>query len=72
MTRSTVQHALRGSTFSSGARYPRVGVIQTLYEWQERARSRAALRNLDERMLKDLGLTSYDVEREASKPFWRA
>ena len=29
------------------------------------------LLQLDERMLKDIGVTRVDVAQEASKPFWR-
>jgi uncharacterized protein YjiS (DUF1127 family) len=30
-----------------------------------------ALAQLDERFLRDLGITRYDAELESSKPFWR-
>jgi uncharacterized protein YjiS (DUF1127 family) len=43
-----------------------------LLEWQERARSRVLLGRLDDRMLRDMGLTRSDVDVESSKPFWRA
>jgi uncharacterized protein YjiS (DUF1127 family) len=36
-----------------------------------RSRQRRALAELDDRLLRDIGLTAYDVTREASKPFWR-
>ncbi len=45
-------------------------IITTLGVWQERARQRQALRELDDRMLRDIGLTRSDVYREISKPFW--
>jgi uncharacterized protein YjiS (DUF1127 family) len=45
-------------------------VLATAFEWYERARQRRELYALDERMLKDIGLTRVDVEREASKHFW--
>jgi uncharacterized protein YjiS (DUF1127 family) len=32
---------------------------------------RRILAMLDDHMLKDIGLTRMDVEREISKPFWR-
>lgn len=38
--------------------------------WREVARERRQLAQLDGRMLKDLGLTRADVEREAGRPFW--
>jgi uncharacterized protein YjiS (DUF1127 family) len=39
--------------------------------WRERARSRRSLHHLDARMLRDIGLTPADVERECRKPFWQ-
>ena len=39
--------------------------------WSERARQRRHLQMLSDRMLQDIGLSRADVEREASKPFWR-
>ena len=39
--------------------------------WQERAASRAHLATLDDHMLRDVGLSRADVEREVSLPFWR-
>ena len=36
-----------------------------------RSRQRRALAELDDRLLRDIGLTAYDVAQEADKPFWR-
>jgi len=41
------------------------------YSWRERSRQRRTLHRLDDRMLRDIGLSRADVEYEASKPFWR-
>ena len=38
--------------------------------WYRRHRDRRLLRGLEERMLKDIGLTRLDAEREAAKFFW--
>ena len=38
--------------------------------WQERSWHRRHLRTLDERLIRDVGLTRRDIEREARKPFW--
>lgn len=45
--------------------------FELLLEWQERLHQRALLREMPDRMLKDLGLTRSDVESEAGKPVWR-
>ncbi|MFZ5792325.1 MAG: DUF1127 domain-containing protein [Pseudomonadota bacterium] len=42
-----------------------------LIGWQQRAQERSHLLMLDDRMLRDIGLTRADVEHEANKPFWR-
>jgi uncharacterized protein YjiS (DUF1127 family) len=39
--------------------------------WQRRLRDRRELTLMDDRSLRDLGLTRYDALYEASKPFWR-
>lgn len=46
------------------------GLLNKLAEWQERAEQRAYLAAMDERMLKDLGISHVDAVRESSKPFW--
>jgi uncharacterized protein YjiS (DUF1127 family) len=46
------------------------GMLQHLGEWRERARSRRLLQQLDDRMLRDVGLTRADVARECAKHFW--
>ncbi len=47
------------------------GAFGTLLFWQDRARQRRALAQLDDRSLKDLALSRSDVARECAKPFWR-
>jgi uncharacterized protein YjiS (DUF1127 family) len=46
-------------------------VASTLREWRRRSRERAELAALDDRMLKDIGLTRADAEFLANRPFWR-
>lgn len=47
------------------------GQIFTLAQmWHERATTRAGLRNLDARLLDDVGLNRRQADEEANKPFW--
>lgn len=39
--------------------------------WDERARQRQRLLAMDDRRLKDLGLSRAEAALEAAKPFWR-
>jgi len=39
--------------------------------WFERSESRRHLASLDERLLKDIGLTTFEVEHEIKKTFWQ-
>lgn len=45
-------------------------VTDRLDRWQRLARERRQLLALSDHMLKDIGLTRADAEREASRPFW--
>jgi len=40
--------------------------------WRARLAERRQMRQLDERLLKDIGLDADLIERETSKPFWQA
>ncbi len=48
------------------------GILNRLVVWQERASQRTHLAALEDRFLKDMGLSHADVAAEAAKPFWRA
>ena len=57
--------------FAAGlaALLPRLAeLIQT---WQQRGRQRRQLDYLGDHMLKDIGMSRADIEREVSKPAWR-
>jgi uncharacterized protein YjiS (DUF1127 family) len=68
-----------GSLFST-VRYtvgvrPRAALssmVEAVLEWQERGRQRQMLGRLDDRLLRDVGLTRSDVEQERAKSFWQA
>lgn len=49
---------------------PRPSFLQRILTWQRVANERRRLLDLDERTLKDIGLTPDDAIREASRPFW--
>ena len=40
--------------------------------WFERGRQRRALAELDDRLLRDIGVTFEQAKREAARPFWSA
>jgi uncharacterized protein YjiS (DUF1127 family) len=40
--------------------------------WRRRRRERAYLLTLDDRCLRDIGITRWDAAREYEKPFWKA
>lgn len=43
----------------------------TLHIWHERARQRAQLAELDQRLRHDMGLSDQDIEAEVRKWFWQ-
>jgi uncharacterized protein YjiS (DUF1127 family) len=62
-------HAMRlASTLRSAA----VWLVHVLLRWQELARQRRRLLSLDDRMLKDIGITRAEAMREGTRPFWDA
>jgi uncharacterized protein YjiS (DUF1127 family) len=40
-------------------------------EWQKRASERMHLREIDDRLLHDMGITRPQAEAESRKPFWQ-
>lgn len=48
-----------------------VQIFNVLLVWQERATTRAGLRDLDARFLEDVGLSKHEAYIEARKPFWK-
>ncbi|WP_119168801.1 DUF1127 domain-containing protein [Algihabitans albus] len=56
----------------SGAVGPLEALINLFIAWQDRANQRHDLAEMDDRLLRDVGLDRLDVEREIAKPFWRS
>ena len=46
-------------------------VLNSLITWQRRKNWRASLRDLDGRLLRDIGMTREQALLESKKPFWR-
>jgi uncharacterized protein YjiS (DUF1127 family) len=46
--------------------------LARLLQWHELARERRALLALSDHMLKDIGISRAEAEREARRPFWSA
>jgi uncharacterized protein YjiS (DUF1127 family) len=59
------------STAPTVPRWSTLRFVDMLLQFHERARQRQALMALDDRLLKDIGVSRADAEREANKPFWR-
>jgi uncharacterized protein YjiS (DUF1127 family) len=49
-----------------------IRLVDTLLAWQDRARQRYRLAELDDRMLADIGVGRAAAANEAAKPFWQA
>jgi len=45
--------------------------VTVLREWHRRHRGRGELATLDDRMLRDIGITRVEALYEIDKPFWR-
>jgi len=44
--------------------------VEKLYTWQNRTSERHQLMTMDDRMLKDIGVSRTQAEEESRKPFW--
>lgn len=80
MSQIVINHRVSPQSSNSGHGWSRFvhlfdGVLEStvdgLLTWQRRHKDRMHLLSLDDRLLRDIGVSTADVEREASKPFWR-
>jgi uncharacterized protein YjiS (DUF1127 family) len=68
--RGTIGWQSRPGATRSAGRWRRL--LRTVRLWQRRARGRQQLRQFDDHMLRDIGITRLQAAAEATKPFWRA
>ena len=65
-----------GSNFIAPSRGQANGFVtrlsDVLISWLDRSRQRRHLAELDDRMLRDIGLSRGEVETEVSRRFWQA
>ena len=47
-------------------------VFDRVFVWLDLARQRRHLAELDDRLLRDIGLSRVEVEQELERPFWHA
>lgn len=62
---------MRESCLSSQATGKLQRGLAVLKRWQQNYRTRQQLRHVDERTLKDIGISRADMIEEASKRFWQ-
>jgi uncharacterized protein YjiS (DUF1127 family) len=46
-------------------------MVRNVLEWNQRIRQRQALAELDDHLLKDIGISRASAATEVSEPFWR-
>jgi uncharacterized protein YjiS (DUF1127 family) len=68
---STTLHTVSRTAPSATTIGVLVRATDALLGWLQRDRDRRALQALDDRLLRDIGVSRGDVEAEAAKPFWR-
>ncbi len=66
---ATFEPVARASGKNAGGLFR--SAVARLREWRRRARERGQLARLDERMLRDIGLSRAEAEYIINKPFWR-
>ena len=84
LTDTHIEHGVRRGRYLQGlavkrgflrlfgaAALPCKGIIRSIATWSGRARERRHLTRMDDRLLRDIGLSRLDAKREINKPFWR-
>lgn len=76
MTFSNASHARPLHYLQSRKNIPALGLVALriavmVTKWDQRARTRKHLNNLDDYHLKDIGITRGEACTEANRPFWK-
>lgn len=72
MSANRTYNAQSGTPFVNTGFGPLLGHMAGLVsDWRERAAQRRRLSKMDDRLLKDIGLTDAEAYGEYSKPFWK-
>jgi uncharacterized protein YjiS (DUF1127 family) len=68
----TIDPPRNAIAFQLGRRLQAIAIVACVrvLRWHELSRQRRALLALNERMLKDIGISRGEAEREARRPFW--
>ena len=62
--------SLKGSLNGVGSLIVRM--VDTVLDWQDRARESHRMAMMSDHLLRDIGVSRADLEMEYEKPFWRA
>ena len=65
-----VRHRSTANRHQSSSWLGWTALLNEWLRWSERSRQRADLRDLDEHLLKDIGITRQQALDEANRPFW--
>jgi uncharacterized protein YjiS (DUF1127 family) len=71
ITETQVTHKSSAAGMAAGADRSLSAAWQTMKVWYERSKQRRHLLELDDYLLRDIGLDRITAIREAAKPFWR-
>ena len=67
----TFELTLPPKAYAAWHRKEPIHAVALIARWLERARQRRTLAALDDHVLRDIGITRVEAEREAEKPFWK-
>jgi len=66
-----ITHPSQVTLFPSARSWPLAPGVRLIALWLQRRRQRLALGRFDDRLLRDIGVTRSEADRECATPFWR-